>query len=109
MNKTIMECARSMRLHARFPLNMQVEVVDTIVYLVNRGPSTPLGCGIPEEAQIGKKVSYSFLKTFDCEEFYHIDSKNRTKLEAKSKKCVFLRYGINGFGYRLWEIEISQI
>ena len=46
-----------------------------------------MGCGIPEEAWIGKKVSYSFIKTFGCEAFAHIDSENRTKLEAKSKKC----------------------
>ena len=50
MNKTIMECARSMRLHGGLSLHMWVEVVNTIVYLINRGPSTPLGCGIPEEA-----------------------------------------------------------
>jgi hypothetical protein len=33
-----------------------------------------------------KKVNYSFLKTFGCEAFVHIDKENRTKLEAKSKK-----------------------
>ena len=50
MNRTIMERARSMRLNARLPLHMWAEVVNTIVYLINRGPSTPLGCGIPEES-----------------------------------------------------------
>ena len=79
-----------MRLYVGLPLNMWEEVVNTIAYLINRGPSTPLGNGILEEAQIGKKVSYSFLRTFGCKAFSHIDSKNRTKLEAKSKKCVFL-------------------
>ena len=53
MNKTIMECAKSMRLHVGFPLNMWVEVVNIVVYLINRGPSSPLGCGIPEEAWTG--------------------------------------------------------
>ena len=104
-----MEHARSMRLHARLPLHMWVEAINTIVYLINRGPSTPLGCGIPKEAWTGKKVSYSFLKTFSCEEFAHIDSKNRTKLEAKSKKYVFVRQGIDEFGYRLWNFEICKI
>ena len=88
MNRTIMEHARSMRLHVGLPLQMWAEAINTIVYLINRGPSTSLGCGILEEAWTGKKVSYSFLKTFGCEAFAHIDSKNRTKLEAKSKKCV---------------------
>ena len=67
-----------------------------------------MGYGILEEAWTSKKVSYSFLKTFDCEAFAHIDSKTRTKLEAMSKKCVFVGYGINEFGYRLWDFEIHK-
>ena len=87
-----------MRLHVGLSLIMWVEAMSTCLYLINRGPCTPLGCGILEEAWTGKKVSYSFLKTFSCEEFSHKDSKNRTKLEAKSKKCVFIGYGIDEFG-----------
>ena len=45
MNMTIMERARSMRLHVGLPLHMCVEAVNTVVYLINRGPSTLLGCG----------------------------------------------------------------
>ena len=100
--------ARSMWWHAKLPLNMGVEAINIVVYLINRGPSAPLGCGILEEAWTSK-VSYSFLKTFDCEAFAHIDSKNRTKLETKSKKCVFFGYGINEFGYRLWDFENHNI
>jgi transposase InsO family protein len=55
MNRTIMEHARSMRLHAGFPLQFWVEVVDIVVYLINRGPSSSLDGGIPEEAWTGKK------------------------------------------------------
>ena len=77
-------------------------------YCIFDYPSTPLGCGIPKEAWTTKKVSYSFLKTFSCEAFGHIDSKNRAKLEAKSKKCVFFGFGINAFGYRLWDFKICK-
>ena len=104
-----MEHARSMRLHVGLPLYIWVEVVNIVVYLINRGSSTPLGCGILEEAWTDKKVRYSFLKTFGCEVFAHIDSKNRTKLEAKLKKCVFFGYGINEFGYRLWDFQNHKI
>ena len=83
MSMTIIEHARSMRLHIGFPLNMWEEVVNTIVYLINKGTPTPLGCGFLEEAWTSKRVTYSFLKTFGCEAFAHIDSENRTKLEAK--------------------------
>ena len=109
INTTIMEHAQTMRLHVGLPLKMWAKVVNTTLYLINRGPSNPLGCGILEEAWTGKKVIYSFLKTIFCEAFAHVDSENRTKLDAKSKKCVFFGYGIDEFGYRLWDFENHKI
>ena len=71
-------------------------------FLLNKqGPSISLYGDILEEAWIGKKVNYSFLKTFGCEAFVHIDKENRTKLEEKSKKCTFIGYSVNDFGYHL--------
>jgi transposase InsO family protein len=60
MNGTIMERARSMRLHVGFPLQFWIDVVDIVVYLINKGPSSSLDGRIPEEAWTGKKVNYSF-------------------------------------------------
>ena len=105
MNITIMECARCMRLHVGLPLQFWA---DAAVYLINRGPSSSLDGGIPEEVWTGKKVKYSFLKPFGCEAFVHITKENRTKLEAKSKKCTFIGYGVNNFGYRLYDYEITK-
>jgi hypothetical protein len=109
MNMTIMEHARSMRLHAGFPLQFWEDAIDTVVYLIKKGPSISLDGRIPEEAWIGKKVNYSFLKTFGCEAFVHIDKENRIKLEAKSKKCTFIGYCVNDFGYCLWDYENKKI
>eukprot|EP00253_Pinus_taeda_P022677 PITA_22677 len=83
MNRTIMECAR--------------------------GPSSSLDGGVPEEAWTGKTINYSFLKPFGCEAFVHINKENRTKLEAKSKKCTFIGYGVNDFGYRLYDYKNHKI
>ena len=73
MKRTIMERARCMRLHVGFPLQFWVDVVDTDVYLINRGPSSSLDGGIPEEAWIGKKVNYFLLNPFGCQAFSHIN------------------------------------
>jgi len=105
MNRTIMERAMCMRLHVGLHLQFWVDVVDTVVYLMNKGPSSSLDGGIPEEAWTGKKVNYSFLKTFGCESFVHINKENRTKLEAKTKKCTFIGYGVNDFGYHFYDYE----
>ena len=83
MNRTIMERARCMRLHAGLPLKFWADVVDTFVYLIKKGPSSSLDGGIPEEAWTGKKVNYSFLKPFGREAFVHTNKENRTKLKAK--------------------------
>ena len=96
-----------MRLHAGFPL--QFWAVDTTVYLINRGPSSSLDGGIPEEAWTGKKVNYSFLRTFGCEAFVNIDKENETQLEEKSKKSTFIGYGVNDFGYCLYDYENHKI
>ena len=83
--------------------------MDTTVYLINRGPSSSLDGGILEEAWTSKKVKYSFLRTFGCEAFVHIDKENKRKLEEKSKKYTFIGYGINDFGYRLYDYERHKI
>jgi hypothetical protein len=109
MNRTIMDRARSMRLHASLPLQFWVYATDTIFYLINKGPSSSLDGIIPKEEWIEKKVNYSFLKTFSCEAFVHIDKQNRTNLESKSKKCTFIGYGVNYFGYHSWDYENKKI
>jgi hypothetical protein len=49
------------------------------------------------------------MKTFGCEAFFHINKENRTNLEEKSKKCTFIGYSVNDFGYRLWDYENIKI
>ena len=90
-------------------LQFWADAVDTTVYLISRGPSSSLDGGIPEEAWTGKKVNYLFLKTYGCEAFVHINKENRTNLEAKSKKCTFIGYGVNDFGYRFYDYEKHKI
>ena len=65
--------------------------------------------GIPEEAWTSKQVKYSFMRTFGCEAFVHIDKYDRTKLEDKSKKCTFIGYKVDDFGYHLWDLKNHKI
>lgn len=43
MNRALNECARSMRLHVELPKVFWKDVVNTTSYLINKGPSIPLG------------------------------------------------------------------
>ena len=53
-----------MRFHARFPLQFWVDVVDTVVYLINRGTSSSLDGGVPEEAWTSKNGKLLLFKPF---------------------------------------------
>ena len=63
------------------------------MYLINRGPSSRLDFEVPEEKWLGKNISYDHLRVFGCEAFVHVPKEKRTKLDMKSKKCIFIEYG----------------
>ncbi|KAE8695859.1 U-box domain-containing protein 31 [Hibiscus syriacus] len=109
MNRTLNERARSMRIHAGLPKFLWTEAINTAAYLINRGPSVPLDGGIPEEAWRKKEINLSHLRVFGCISYVHINSAERSKLDAKSNKCVFVGYGGDEFGYRFWDYENRKI
>ena len=74
----------------------------TAVDLINLSPSVPLNGNIPQRVWTGKDISYQHLKVFGCRAFVHVPRDERTKLDGKSKECIFLGYAHEEFGYRLW-------
>ena len=39
----------------------------------------------------------------DCRAYVHIHKDKRSKLDNKTKECIFLGYGHEEFGYWLWD------
>ena len=109
MNRTLNERARSMRIHCGLPKTLWADAVSTAAYLINRGPSVPLGFKIPEEVWTGKELKYSHLRTFGCTAYVHVDPEKRDKLDAKAVKCYFIGYGSDLFGYRFWDDKNRKI
>ena len=99
MNKTINERAKSIRLHSGLPKIFWADAVNTAINLINRGPSIPLEHRLPEEVWSGREVSLNHLKVFGCVSYVHIKSNDRTKLDAKARKCFFIGYRDEQFGY----------
>ena len=38
-----------------------------------------------------------------------MDLDHRNKLDPKSKRCIFIGYGTNEYGYRFWDLENRKI
>ena len=69
----------------------------------------PLNCAIPEEAWIGKEVNQNHLRTFSYILYVHVDLGHRSKLDPKSKRCIFIGYSTGEYDYQFWDPENRKI
>ena len=81
----------------------------TTVYVINRSRSVPLESDIPQRIWSGKEVSYRHLRVFKCLAYVQIAKDQRGKLDPKSQPCLFLGYGKDEFGYRLWDLIDKKV
>jgi len=109
MNRTLNERAKSMRIHAGLPKMFWADAVSTAAYLINRGPSVPLGFKIPEEEWQGKEVNLSHLRVFGCVSYVRVKDADRDKLDPKAKKVTFIGYGSDEMGYRFWDDSSRKV
>ena len=98
-----------MRLHVGLPKTFWADAISTAAYLINRGLSVPLNGELLEEAWTGNEITLLHLRVFGCVSYVHVDSNDRDKLESKSRKCFFIGYGSDDFGYRFWDEENRKI
>ena len=108
-NRTLMEMARTLRLHANLPPTFWNEAIRTACYLRNRITTT---AKTPYEWIYGQKPSLQHLRPFGCSAWRHIPKANRNKLDSKSEKCLMLGYEPGSRNYRLltkdWKIVKSR-
>ena len=103
MNRTIVESTQSMLSHAQMPNEFWAEAVNTSVYVRNRSPTTSLSGITPYECLFKKKPDVSNLRVFGCVAYVHIPNNQRKKLDAKSKKSIFMGYPEGVKGYKLYD------
>jgi hypothetical protein len=108
MNMTLMEKSRSMLSGAELGQEFWVEAVGTTCYLVNRSPSSTLDDKTPYEVWTRKKPSLEHLRVFGCDAYVHVPKENRSKMDNKSEKCIFIGYKDGVKGYKLWNLETKK-
>jgi hypothetical protein len=101
MKKTLMEKARSMLSDVGLSQDYWAKAVNMASYLVNRSSMSTLVNMTPYNAWDGKNPSLAHLIVFGCDTFVHIPKERRTKLDSKSKKCIFIGYKDGIKGYKL--------
>lgn len=61
-------------------------------YVINRSPRAALDGKVAEEVWTGNDVDYSGLRVFGFPAYVHVSSDLRSKLDPKSRKCIFVGY-----------------
>jgi hypothetical protein len=101
MNITLMDKERSILSGSRITQEFWEEVVDTTKYLLSMYHSSMLVDMSPHEVWSGKKPSISHLKVFGCDAFLHVTKENRSKMNKKEAKCIFIGYKEGMKGYKI--------
>lgn len=109
MNRTLIERVRCLLSDAGLPLSFWGEALLTVTHVINLSPVVILNGDVPDKVWYGKDVSYDHLRVFGCKAFVHVPKDERSKLDVKTRQCVFLGYGLDDFGYRLYDPVAKKI
>ena len=109
MNRTLLERTRAMLRTAGLDNSFWAEAVKTACYVINRSPSTAIDLKTPMEMWTGKPADYSHLHVFGSPVYVKYNAQETTKLDSKSRKCMFLGYADGVKGYRLWDPTAHKV
>ena len=73
------------------------------MHVINLSPAVSLNSEVPNKIWFGKNVKYNHLRVFGCKSFVHVPKDERSKLDAKSRQCIFIGYGEDEFGYKFYD------
>jgi len=105
----ITEIARAMLNEKNLPNYFWVEAVTTVVYIMNRTPTSTIHGMTPEEKFTGKKLDVSHLRVLGCIAYVHVPDEKRSKLDLKTKKCIFIGYSLEQKGYRCFNPSTQKL
>lgn len=107
-NRSIMEKTRCLLHDSGLEKKFWAEAVNCAVYLLNRSPVS--GSNVtPEEIWSGQKPNLSHLRIFGTLVTVHIPKQKRRKLDMKAIEAIFVGYGTQTKGYRLFNPETNEV
>ena len=113
-NRHLLEITRAIMFTSHVPKYFWGDAILTAAYLINRMPSRVLNFQTPLSVLLMSYpkchlVSKIPLRVFGCSTFVHNLSPNRSKLDPKSIKCIFLGYSPNQKGYKCYSPITKKI
>ena len=95
--------------HSRLPLSFWGYALSTVVYLINRLPTSVLQNKTSFESLFQTTPDYHLLKTFGSSCFPYTIPYNTQKFQYKSIHYVFIGYSANHKGYLCLDLSSSRV
>ena len=108
-HRHIVETGLTLLHHASMPLKFWTHAFQCAVYLINRQPTSTLQFRSPFLALLKGNPNYKKLRVFGCLCFPWLTPYNTSKLEPKSKPCVFLGYCTQQSAYKCLDPKTNRI
>ncbi|RDX95839.1 hypothetical protein CR513_21583, partial [Mucuna pruriens] len=75
----------------------------TVVHIINLSPAISLNTEVLDKIWFGKDVKYDHLRVFDYKALVHVPKDERSKLDIKTRQCIFIGYGHDEYDYMLYD------
>lgn len=107
-NRTLVEMARSMLLHAGLEEKFWAEACACALYIRNRSTTRALEDATPFEIWFQRKPTVKHFRTFGCLAV-GLDKTQKQKFRAKGREYIFVGYSTATKGYRLYDIDQHKV
>ena len=109
LNRTLLETARAMIIAKELPKFLWDEAITHANYLRIRSPTQALESQTLYEAETGRKPNVSHLQEFGCDIWILDGSINRSKLDPRSKKMIFVGFMDGSKAVRYYDAKNRSI
>ena len=101
--------ARCMLKAKNMPKEFWAETISCAIYLSNRSPTRSVKDKTPQETWSGRKPNVDHLRVFGSIAYAHVPQQERSKLDDRSVKHVFVGYDSNSKGYKLYNPSNGKV
>jgi len=110
LNRTIIDCAESMRHSGKLEPQFWTAAIRTAVYIINRRPHSALTHRMtPFEAWNSQEPEICHLRTFGCDAYVHLPNQLHRKLQPRGRRVTFIGYPSDHKGYQFWDRDEQRI
>jgi hypothetical protein len=95
--------------HAKLSYKWWPEAIYTANYITNRLPTASLQNITPFESVYNIKPNLSNLRVFGCKAYTLIEHNQRSKLDSKSKECIYLGPAENSPAHNLYNLSTKHL